>query len=435
MRLNKACAERQKDAAAAAGPPAARARVPRSREALWLGLQQTHGNRFVQRALNGTVIQRKCACGGTCAACSSQGTLHDHSGEPVRFKLSVSQPGDIHEQEADRVADAVLRMPEQAGRAGSAVSGQVQDLLQTQKSPDRDVEAGLHAERMISTARGAGQPLPQSERAFFEPRFGYDFSQVRIHTDGPEAESARAVNARAYTVGRDVVFGAGEYAPETAAGKKLLAHELTHVVQQGAGGTQGPVAAMRTASSVVQRQPAPPPTHEDVWGLRITRSMCGCRQRVRDGIDWANTAAATYAACDIPANATSTDVEACFDAAHPTAVVAGSTSSSGAMTLPPPTADPCERIENKGTFVHETMHSRHTDDIARAQGAAFFREWRRLAGDPTRLDTLRVTFPAQVAAFESQWHDGHDWAQDEINSYRWERRFLVDALAALNRIC
>ena len=105
------------------------------------------------------------------------------------------------------------------------------------------------------------------------------------------------------------------------------------------------------------------------------------------------------------------------------------------MTLPPPSADPCQRIRDKATFVHETMHSRHADAMARARGTAFFAAWQALAGDPDRLNKLRVTFPAEVAAFESQWNDGHDWAQDEVNSYRWERRFLVDALAALNRIC
>jgi hypothetical protein len=75
--------------------------------------------------------------------------------------------------------------------------------------------------------------LPESTRAFFEPRFGADFSQVRVHTDSNAAESARGVNALAYTLGRDVVFGAGSYAPGTTGGNRLLAHELTHVVQQG----------------------------------------------------------------------------------------------------------------------------------------------------------------------------------------------------------
>jgi Domain of unknown function (DUF4157)/LysM domain len=78
-----------------------------------------------------------------------------------------------------------------------------------------------------------GQPLDADIRSFMEPRFGQDFSGVRVHTDAKAAESAQAVNALAYTVGKNVVFGAGQYAPETMTGKKLMAHELTHVVQQG----------------------------------------------------------------------------------------------------------------------------------------------------------------------------------------------------------
>jgi hypothetical protein len=90
--------------------------------------------------------------------------------------------------------------------------------------------------------RAPGQSLDAATRAFMEPRFGHDFSQVRVHTDAKAAESARAVHALAYTVGRDVVFGAGRYAPGTPEGDKLIAHELTHVAQQshdisGAGAT------------------------------------------------------------------------------------------------------------------------------------------------------------------------------------------------------
>ena len=84
----------------------------------------------------------------------------------------------------------------------------------------------------IEKLKGQGQPLPMPVRAFFEPRFGYDFSQVRVHTDSRASESARAVNALAYTVGRDIVFGSGQYMLGTESGKRLLAHELTHVVQQ-----------------------------------------------------------------------------------------------------------------------------------------------------------------------------------------------------------
>jgi Domain of unknown function (DUF4157) len=77
-----------------------------------------------------------------------------------------------------------------------------------------------------------GQPLDVGTRAFMEPRFGHDFSHMRVHADAQAAESARSVNALAYTVGQHVVFGAGQYEPETSKGKRLLAHELTHVVQQ-----------------------------------------------------------------------------------------------------------------------------------------------------------------------------------------------------------
>ncbi len=195
-----------------------------------------------------------------------------------------------------------------------------------------------------------------------------------------------------------------------------------HTGGSGSAGATPPVAAAR-------------PTSVDVWGFQVTRAMCGCRQRVRDDIDWANEAAATYRACNTPANPTATDVEACFAAAQPGAVVVATTSSSGVVTLPPASADPCDRLSNRATSVHETMHSRHADSMARAQGAAFFQAWRHLAGAPDRLDQLRSTFPTEVAAFEAQWTDGADWASDEVHSYTWERMFLQSALSALNRIC
>jgi len=89
--------------------------------------------------------------------------------------------------------------------------------------------------------RSSAQPLDAGTRGFMEPRFGQDFSQVRIHTGTQAADSARVVNAQAYTVGRDVVFGAGEYTPGTTAGRRLLAHELTHVVQQTGGGRRSSI--------------------------------------------------------------------------------------------------------------------------------------------------------------------------------------------------
>jgi hypothetical protein len=90
-----------------------------------------------------------------------------------------------------------------------------------------------------------GQPLDANARAFMEPRFGHDFSRVRVHADTKAAESARAVNAAAYTVGRDIVFGTGQYAPHSARGQRVLAHELTHVVQQDRGVSSGTAMGQR----------------------------------------------------------------------------------------------------------------------------------------------------------------------------------------------
>ena len=78
----------------------------------------------------------------------------------------------------------------------------------------------------------SGQPLDVATRSFFEPRFGSDLSQVRIHTGEEAAESARAIDALAYTSGSEIVFGAGQYSPQTQGGQRLLAHELAHVHQQ-----------------------------------------------------------------------------------------------------------------------------------------------------------------------------------------------------------
>jgi hypothetical protein len=110
--------------------------------------------------------------------------------------------------------------------------------LQTKPIVQRRIEGGAagHTEApgiVRDVLHSPGQPLDAGTRAFMEPRFGHDFSQVRIHADTKAAESAREVNALAYTVGRDMVFARGQYAQGTSEGRRLLVHELTHVVQQG----------------------------------------------------------------------------------------------------------------------------------------------------------------------------------------------------------
>lgn len=107
-----------------------------------------------------------------------------------------------------------------------------EELLQAKEEAGRTpaVTPGVAAD--IASLRGRGQPLPTSERAFFEPRFGRDFGHVRVHTDARAARSARALNADAFTLGSDVAFASRKYAPGTTEGKRLLAHELSHVLQQ-----------------------------------------------------------------------------------------------------------------------------------------------------------------------------------------------------------
>ncbi len=130
-----------------------------------------------------------------------------------RDSLTATHPGEKHEREADRAADTVMssRMP----------------------SFNSD-HAAQNGSSLPSTRAGAtsGAPLEQNTRALMETRFGHDFSQVRVHTDQNAAASARDMNARAYTVGDDIVFGKGQYHPAAASSQRLIAHELAHVVQQ-----------------------------------------------------------------------------------------------------------------------------------------------------------------------------------------------------------
>ncbi|MBW2740371.1 MAG: DUF4157 domain-containing protein [Deltaproteobacteria bacterium] len=203
-----------------------------------LFLQRTAGNQAVQRLIKSGSLQAK---------------------------LKIGQPGDTYEQEADRVAEQVMRMPEPQAISSSTpyinsiqraspgcedevlkrqpieeeeelrrqpIEEEEEEELQAKANSDGISEVNPDIESHIQNMRGGGQPLPESTRAFFEPRFGKDFSQVRVHSDAKAAESAQAVNSKAFTVGQDVVFGRGQYVPETSVGKRLLAHELTHVIQQ-----------------------------------------------------------------------------------------------------------------------------------------------------------------------------------------------------------
>jgi hypothetical protein len=200
------------------------------------------------------LLHRKCSCGatktgGTCSKCQGDASPGAHA-PLVQPKLTISQPDDIHEREADRVAAEIMTMPLPTSHRRSNVD--------IQKSEFGDHEQGQAAPQMspdlsaqIASLRGGGTPLSREARAFMEPRFGYDFSQVRVHTGPRAAETAQALNARAFTLGHDIAFGSGEYSPGTDAGRRLLAHELMHVVQQG----QAHIYADAQVSRAVQHEP------------------------------------------------------------------------------------------------------------------------------------------------------------------------------------
>lgn len=229
-----------------------------------LHLQRTIGNRAVNRLIRSGAIQAK---------------------------LTIGKPNDIYEKEADRVADRVMSMPETslAQRKSTCpecperkeiqakpLAEQITPLVQRQAEEEEEVQAKQQVQRQteeeeelqtkplaqrqveeeeeeplqakavsgqtpevstdiessIDGMKGGGQPLSESTRAFFEPRFGADFSQVRVHNDSRAANTAQSINAKAFTTGNNIAFNSGQYSPETSSGKNLLAHELTHVVQQ-----------------------------------------------------------------------------------------------------------------------------------------------------------------------------------------------------------
>ncbi|MEO5558131.1 MAG: DUF4157 domain-containing protein [Dokdonella sp.] len=251
-------------------------------------------------------LQRQCtACNGrggtaeTCESCAKEKIHHDadapgvtasrfgHDFSSVRVhgagSVRISQPDDPLEREADRVAArvvggqavqtissvgrelATLRR-EQAAAAPALATQEIESDEElggdeVEEAPDDAVEvelvgdesgrpkleAGARADGELESVSipAGGRPLDAPARHFMERRFDRDFSGVRVHTDSSAADSAERIQAHAYTFGNDIVFGAGRYSPDTSAGQRLLAHELTHVVQQRAG----------RSSQALQRQP------------------------------------------------------------------------------------------------------------------------------------------------------------------------------------
>ncbi|HEY2858182.1 MAG TPA: DUF4157 domain-containing protein [Terracidiphilus sp.] len=194
----------------------------------------------------------------------------------AQCKLEIGAVSDPLEAEADRTAAHVMRMPTPAPPVAPAIR---QLSRKCDKCKEDEEEKTLHAKSMGTQTPGAappivhdvlrspGQPLDRSARAFLEPRFNRNFSDVRIHNGAQAGRSAAAVQALAYTVGNDIVFGSGRYAPHTQSGRSLLAHELTHVIQQDGGSGGGTLRRLGDTSQIpmglsceVPQANSPPPS-------------------------------------------------------------------------------------------------------------------------------------------------------------------------------
>ena len=216
---------------------------------------------------------------------------------PIQFKLAIGAANDPLEAEADAMAAGVMGMaPNAPASTGTATpvlrrkcscggekcdkckqeqEGQIQRKAAASVTP-REAPPIVH-----ETLRSPGQPLDSSTRSFFEPRFKRDFSSVRVHADDKAAESARSVNALAYTIGPHLVFGPGQYAPSAPAGRELLAHELAHVMQQKEGHTLVHAPANRVHTVQLQRRSPPswlPP--------RVSRKMSRRLPGARNFVEW-----------------------------------------------------------------------------------------------------------------------------------------------------
>ncbi len=186
-------------------------------------------------------------------------------------RLFINQPNDPYEQEADAVANKVTGMPDsmtsQAGFFKPAVSlihrkcehcaAEEKNILRKELNKG-EADGPGYMENYVDRLPNNGQHLPGELRNYFEPRFGYDFSGVKIHTDSVAAKSAQSINALAYTTGNHIVFNDGQYSPGTDDGKKLLGHELTHVIQQQSAGSSAIQRMAACPAHLNDNDPVPP---------------------------------------------------------------------------------------------------------------------------------------------------------------------------------
>jgi hypothetical protein len=254
-------------------------------------LQQSVGNQAVQKGLeSGLDLSSMDRLLQLQPIIGNQGVVRR-----LQTKLKVNTPGDYYEQEADRVAEQVIGMPEAHAPVtpvSSAATGVQrkcscggtcakcqgrEDDQHLQMKPAGSGSASLSEAPPIvyDVLSSPGQPLDPVTRAFMEPRFGQDFSSVRVHVDDRAADSAAAIAANAYTRGQHVAFRKGTFNPSSGEGRRLIAHELTHTVQQRSGGAEPSgqsrareAEANRAANQVLSGETVAPLTQS---GLAVAR--------------------------------------------------------------------------------------------------------------------------------------------------------------------
>jgi Domain of unknown function (DUF4157) len=210
----------------------------------------------------------------------------------LQCKLQIGAVNDPLEAEADRVADHVMRMPDPALVSSASLPAIRRKCASCEdeeaktirgKSDGQASVAGEAPPIVHSVLASPGQPLDGATRGFFESRLGADLGAIRIHNDEPAGRSAQSVGALAYTSGRDIVFAPGRYHPQTADGQRLLAHELTHTIQQGAAGSPSfvartpvtPALAISSTMQTLQRSPECPYSYKECGGQSCTHPTGG----------------------------------------------------------------------------------------------------------------------------------------------------------------
>ncbi|MGH2415404.1 MAG: DUF4157 domain-containing protein, partial [Microcystaceae cyanobacterium] len=192
------------------------------------------------------------------------------AGTVVQAKMAIRPPGDQYEQEADRVAAQVVKQintPAPQAELQREVTDEKDEALQmkslSQGVPNAGIATSPELEASINHARGNGQPLPDTIREPMEQAFGTDFSGVRVHTDAQSDQLNQSINAEAFTTGQDIFFRQGTYMPKNQDGQGLLAHELTHVMQQSGGEQSG--ISLSTSANVVQCKKTTQPANQEVF--------------------------------------------------------------------------------------------------------------------------------------------------------------------------